>query len=343
MELCDSIRELRKQKQLRQEELAEAMGVSTASVSKWETGQCAPELTVLMELADFFEVSLDTLVGHSLKEDRVRDLLAQLEQAGKAGEEDRAISLCEKLLRNYPNHKPVVEACASAYYRQFIQTGKKDYMESCVRQTRRLMAICQGEPEAERLQRLQSLANQYELLEQWDSAKDCYEQSNVQGCNDASIANCLLRQGEAQRAVTLLSGAFDHAMFNLLTTLTRLADSWVALGEREKACAALNWVDALLGSVQGNSTVRMSLRLQLAEIHAAAGQTEAAKTDLHSAARLLQQDESQDRILEADFLRFEREPELLISAIPPRELLRQTAEALGPDYAKLLPELLRSE
>ena len=41
------------------------MGVSIASVSKWENGQCAPELTVLMELADFFEVSMDTLVGHS--------------------------------------------------------------------------------------------------------------------------------------------------------------------------------------------------------------------------------------------------------------------------------------
>ena len=54
MELGNNIYNLRKQRGLKQEQLAEAMGVSVAAVSKWENGQSAPELTVLMELADFF-------------------------------------------------------------------------------------------------------------------------------------------------------------------------------------------------------------------------------------------------------------------------------------------------
>lgn len=45
--LSENIKTLSRERNLRQEQLAEAMGVSTASVSKWETGQCAPELTVL--------------------------------------------------------------------------------------------------------------------------------------------------------------------------------------------------------------------------------------------------------------------------------------------------------
>ena len=76
MELGNNIKELRKQKGLRQEQLAEAMGVSTASVSKWETNQSYPELTLLADLADFFEVSIDTLIGHNLSADRLEALIA---------------------------------------------------------------------------------------------------------------------------------------------------------------------------------------------------------------------------------------------------------------------------
>ena len=81
MELGNNIRNIRKQRGLRQEQLAEAMGVSVAAVSKWETNQSFPELTVLAELADFFEVSMDTLVGHSLKADRMEEMIAQIETA----------------------------------------------------------------------------------------------------------------------------------------------------------------------------------------------------------------------------------------------------------------------
>ena len=57
MELGNHIKELRKQKGLRQEQLAEAMGVSTTSVSKWETNQTFPELTLLAELADLVHMT----------------------------------------------------------------------------------------------------------------------------------------------------------------------------------------------------------------------------------------------------------------------------------------------
>lgn len=77
MELGNNIKELRKQKGLRQEQLAEAMGVSTASVSKWETNQSYPELTLLAELADFFEVSIDALVTSVFQDFQAINILAE--------------------------------------------------------------------------------------------------------------------------------------------------------------------------------------------------------------------------------------------------------------------------
>ena len=55
--------ELRKSKDMTQEELASEMGVSIAAVSKWETGNSLPDILMLCSIADFFEVSTDELLG----------------------------------------------------------------------------------------------------------------------------------------------------------------------------------------------------------------------------------------------------------------------------------------
>ncbi len=53
MILADKLIKLRKKAGLSQEELADKMDVSRQSVSKWESAQCAPELSKLIQLATF--------------------------------------------------------------------------------------------------------------------------------------------------------------------------------------------------------------------------------------------------------------------------------------------------
>ena len=64
MKLNENIANLRKKMDITQEELATAIGVTNQSVSKWESGQCCPDIALLPALADFFEVSIDELMGH---------------------------------------------------------------------------------------------------------------------------------------------------------------------------------------------------------------------------------------------------------------------------------------
>lgn len=54
---------LRKERNLTQEALANKIGVTPQSVSKWETGQSMPDINLLTTLADFFQVSIDYLLG----------------------------------------------------------------------------------------------------------------------------------------------------------------------------------------------------------------------------------------------------------------------------------------
>ena len=62
IEIANRLFELRKQRNLSQEELAEKIGVSRQAVSKWERAESAPDTDNLIELARLYEVSLDDLL-----------------------------------------------------------------------------------------------------------------------------------------------------------------------------------------------------------------------------------------------------------------------------------------
>ena len=61
------LRDLRKEKELTQEQLAEKFGVSSRSVSRWENGNTMPELSILVELADYYEVDIKEIIDGERK------------------------------------------------------------------------------------------------------------------------------------------------------------------------------------------------------------------------------------------------------------------------------------
>ena len=63
MKLGEELANLRASYGMTQEELAEKIGVSRQAVTKWEASESVPELPKLIQLADFFGISLDKLVG----------------------------------------------------------------------------------------------------------------------------------------------------------------------------------------------------------------------------------------------------------------------------------------
>ena len=53
-----------------------ALNMTSAAVSKWETGAAVPDLETLIALADFFLVSMDDLLGRTLERPRVHRILS---------------------------------------------------------------------------------------------------------------------------------------------------------------------------------------------------------------------------------------------------------------------------
>lgn len=192
------------------------------------------------------------------------------------------------------------------------------------------------------MERIHYLGNQYEHLKKWDTAKEYYEQSNVSGSSDPSIANCLLKEGKTQEAVAMLSGKLVENVFTQFQIINILADSWVAMSETEKACAALEWMCDVMESLHYNPTTILLLQVKLAGYYNDLGQPEAAKSAIRKAAAAVKDNNCQELGAKADFLHIESNKKMRVSASGDnREMLVTFAAALNPDYVSIVNEVLQ--
>ena len=65
------LKELRKEKNITQEQLAEEMGVSRRTVSRWETGSNMPDMDILIDISDFYEVDLREILDGERKSEQM--------------------------------------------------------------------------------------------------------------------------------------------------------------------------------------------------------------------------------------------------------------------------------
>lgn len=80
IKLAENIRTFRKQLSLTQEQLAEVLGVTVGAVYKWEARLSQPELAMIMTMADFFDTSVDVLLGYEMKDNRLQASVDRLKQ-----------------------------------------------------------------------------------------------------------------------------------------------------------------------------------------------------------------------------------------------------------------------
>jgi len=67
------LKELRREKGITQERLAEELGVSGRTISRWETGSNMPDISLLVEIAGFFDVSIPEIIKGERKSDEMKE------------------------------------------------------------------------------------------------------------------------------------------------------------------------------------------------------------------------------------------------------------------------------
>ena len=99
-----TIKSLRTKRGLSQEKLAEHLGISPQSVSKWERAEGYPDITLLIPLADYFGVSLDLLMGRDGEETerKILSIKARIEHYRHIGDQVAKNELARQAYAEFP-------------------------------------------------------------------------------------------------------------------------------------------------------------------------------------------------------------------------------------------------
>lgn len=107
-----NIKKLRMAKGLTQEQLAELLNLSSASISKWEAKSTYPDITMLFPLANIFDVSVDELMGYDAEKEKgdIEKLLDEYRQLQMNGQYSKAQKMIAGARKSYPNNYHIMHA-----------------------------------------------------------------------------------------------------------------------------------------------------------------------------------------------------------------------------------------
>lgn len=149
--LGENMKGLRKKKSLTQEQLAEVLGVSPQAVSRWESGTTYPDITLLPTIANYFDVTLDDLIGM----DRIRDEsdIEEIFQKHRInfskGRVDKNIELLGEALKRYPKNEQLLfcygaalASCAEKDGRELTEEEIRQNTLEAIKVAERLLESC---------------------------------------------------------------------------------------------------------------------------------------------------------------------------------------------------------
>ena len=252
-EFSDRLRFCRRQRGLTQEQLAEAMGVSVAAVSKWELGQSVPELETLLELADFFDLSVDALLGFRLRDGGCQEAGARIDAARREKRYDEGAREAEMALRKYPNRFAVVYPAARLFHMDGIERKR----EPALRRALELLShACRlldqnSDPDISETSLRIEMADVLLGLGEEERAIAMLRANNPCGVNDEAIG-CILggMVGRREEAMSLLSMALLRHISGLIQIVGKFGDIYEDRGRLDQADEVLAWLYPFLRGLE---------------------------------------------------------------------------------------------
>lgn len=207
MEIGKRIQQLRREKNLTQEQMAAALGVTSAAVSKWETSAAIPDVAMLCPLARLLGITVDVLLDFrpALEQEEINVLLEERRKLFEEKRLEEAVGSCEALLQEYPDDLRLQCAMAGLYIMYMPAFSNTEGID---RQMERAITLLEASRKSkEPLLAANSrsmLVNLYIMREELDKALELLDEEPEAQLNARIMrANILLRKGELDEAERL--------------------------------------------------------------------------------------------------------------------------------------------
>lgn len=241
--LAENIRFFRKQKSLTQEQLAEVLGVTVGAVHKWETRLSTPELNLITEMADFFDVSVDVLLGHEIRDNRLKATVERLAVYLK-NEDPQGLAEAEKALKRFPHAFEVVYYGALMHM-VFGGVKRDNLLLARARELLEEALILLPQNRDPRISDIgihYLLSTIFVLQGKGEEAVSYLEKHNPEGFYDAEIGMVLaLICKDTDKAQTFISAALIESVSKAVQTALSGAVAFVRKGDYRSAEDLLHW------------------------------------------------------------------------------------------------------
>lgn len=214
------ILELRKAKNITQERLAEAVGVSIAAVSKWECAATYPDIALLPAIASYFEVSIDALLDYQVQPNKLQEYRDTLQKFVQVSDYQSGLPIAEKALKQYPNDFYLLMSIAALKLSEGTSeegSDRKSTVEKAIEYFLRSLVVKPTDSPIKKESIQQSIAFAYSSINEFDKAISILEEINIAGVFDPDIAFNLIEAGKINEAIPKLQNylfnmAFGFAM-----------------------------------------------------------------------------------------------------------------------------------
>ena len=144
LSIGENIKSLRTKRNITQEALAEMLGISCQSVSRWELGVCYPDMELMPEIARIFDISVDRLMGVDtlIEKKKVDEYLKRFQGAINHGKIDECIFIAREGVAEFPNNYELLNKLMYALFVSGDESGNiPDWKENMEKYDKEIVAL----------------------------------------------------------------------------------------------------------------------------------------------------------------------------------------------------------
>ena len=294
--LSKNIRYYRKSMGLTQEQLAERLQITLGTISKWERGSSEPDLGYIMDLAELFHMSVDALIGFSMRGANADEEADRIDELASKATFEELEAECENALRKFPNHFRTVLLAAAISRRFGVLQKNETYLKRALELYQHAIGLISQnrDPEINEVVLRDQIAGCYCDLKDYMKAVEQYKKNNLSGGNNAVIGLVLIQNvKKPEEGIEYTEKAFFNQISEFITTMCGYIYYYMETGNAARGIRAAEWAIEHLRNAKEDPEKRSFLDkiislfyLFQALLRDRAGQTENAEADLRKAVQI---------------------------------------------------------
>ena len=303
--LAENIRRYRKALGFTQDQLAERLGITLGAVSKWERGGSEPDLSYIMDLAELFHVSVDALIGFTMRgtdADEEANRIEKLSDRISVSEPDDRVAIgiiaeeYENALIKFPNHFRIVCGAAQIYKQIGVVYREDAQLRKALELYRHAIDLISQnkDPEISEVVLRNEIAGCYSALKDYKRAIEEYKKNNLTGSNNSRIGLLyILYEKKPEEGIAFTEKAFFSDISDLVTTMAGCLSYYLSTARYDQGIRAAEWAIRLLESLKEDpdrhayvDKLILLFYLDMAVIQDCKGMPEASAENLRTAVRI---------------------------------------------------------